>query len=144
MSADALVFMIPTIIGGGLLRRSNIRITDYVAELDGLVLQGGAVVSPLSYGETAIKAEWAGDRARVNSIHHQGIKTLGKDLTAEALSAQDSLVEAIRRQGPGYAVGVQWHPEFHDPANPDLLDGEPLLRDFLGYAETTRDHIAKR
>jgi gamma-glutamyl-gamma-aminobutyrate hydrolase PuuD len=37
---------------------------DYVGVLDGLVLQGGADVSPSSYGEEPLRPEWAGDRAR--------------------------------------------------------------------------------
>ena len=64
MTANALVFMIPSIEGGGLLRRSSIRIADYVAELDALVLQGGADVSPLTYGEQPLRPEWNGDRIR--------------------------------------------------------------------------------
>lgn len=220
MTASALVFMIPSIEGGGLLRRGNIRIADYVAELDGLVLQGGADVSPLTYGETPLKPEWKGDRirdmyeidllqefvaagkpvlgicrglqlinvafggtlyqdialqlrhevehhdadvfdknfhairfvagsglavlypnlagVRVNSIHHQAVKTLGRDLVVEAVSVPDNVVEAIRWRGPSYVVGVQWHPEFHDPADPELLDGRPLLQEFLAEAEKTR------
>jgi putative glutamine amidotransferase len=226
MTAGALVFMIPSIAGGGLLRRGNLRIADYVTELDGLVLQGGADVSPLTYGETPIRSEWEGDRvrdlyeidllqefvshgkpvlgicrglqlinvahggtlyqdlalhhpqagghhdpdaydqhfhdialvagsglarlyaglgrARVNSIHHQGIRDLGDDLVSEAVSVPDHVIEAIRWSGRGYIVGVQWHPEFHDPANPDLLDGGPLLREFLDCAETVRDGVARK
>jgi putative glutamine amidotransferase len=30
--------------------------------------------------------------------------------------------------------GVQWHPEYHDPKNPDLLDGAPILNEFLTRA----------
>jgi putative glutamine amidotransferase len=225
MTAGVLVFMIPSIAGGGLLRRGNLRIADYVAELDGLVLQGGADVSPRTYGETAMRREWEGDRvrdlyeidllqefiargkpvlgicrglqlinvahggtlyqdlalhhpqsgdhhdpdaydqhfheialipdtalarlygglgrARVNSIHHQGIRDLGKDLVGEAVSVPDNVIEAIRWNGPGYLVGVQWHPEFHDPANPDLLDGGPLLREFLECAEALRERTLR-
>ncbi|WOH36720.1 gamma-glutamyl-gamma-aminobutyrate hydrolase family protein [Thalassotalea fonticola] len=53
----------------------------------------------------------------VNSLHGQGIKTLGQGLVAEAY-APDGLVEAIRYQGDksqdehSFAVGVQWHPEW--------------------------------
>ena len=75
---------------------------------------------------------------RVNSIHHQAVKALGKDLVVEALSVPDAIIEAIRWNGPGYLVGVQWHPEFHDPANPELLDVGPLLREFLSEAAKTR------
>ena len=64
MTSGALVFMIPSIAEEGLLRRANIRLADYVDELDGLVLQGGADVSPLTYGETPIRPEWTGDRVR--------------------------------------------------------------------------------
>lgn len=226
MTAGALVFMIPSIAGGGLLRRGNLRIADYVTELDGLVLQGGADVSPLTYGETPLRDEWGGDRVRdlyeidllqefvshgkpvlgicrglqlinvahggtlyqdlalhhpqsgghhdpdaydqhfheitlvagtglarlyaglgrvrVNSIHHQGIRDLGRDLVSEAVSVPDEVIEAIRWTGASYVVGVQWHPEFHDPANPDLLDGELLLHEFLGEAEAVRNRATQK
>lgn len=52
MSRDVLVFMIPTVNTDGLLHPSNIRLRDYARHLDGLVLQGGADVSPQSYAET--------------------------------------------------------------------------------------------
>lgn len=220
MTQHALVFMIPSITGSGLLRRGNIRVADYVDALDGLVLQGGADVSPLTYGEQPLKKEWEGDgirdryeldlveafvavgkpvlgicrgaqlinvafggtlyqdiaelcqgaldhvhadaydqhfhdisfvaggalarlypdraTARVNSLHHQAVKTLGKDMVTEALSVPDKIVEAIRWQGPSYVMGVQWHPEFMDPNNPGLLHGDALLLAFLTAAERAR------
>jgi putative glutamine amidotransferase len=64
MSRDVLVFMVPTLDKEGLLHRSNIRVADYARVLDGLVLQGGADVSPSTYGEEPLAAEWAGDRLR--------------------------------------------------------------------------------
>ena len=64
MSRDVLVFMIPTVNTSGLLHPSNIRLRDYARHLDGLVLQGGADVSPHSYAEAPTKPEWSGDRAR--------------------------------------------------------------------------------
>jgi putative glutamine amidotransferase len=64
MSRDVLVFMVPTVDKDGLLHRSNIRVADYARVLDGLVLQGGADVSPGSYGEQPLRQEWAGDRVR--------------------------------------------------------------------------------
>jgi putative glutamine amidotransferase len=221
MTANALVFMIPSIEGGGLLRRGNIRIADYVDALDGLVLQGGADVSPLTYGERPLRAEWEGDRvrdmyeidllqefisagkpvlgicrglqlinvalggtlyqdirfqhgddlehhnvdaydqhyhsialvagsglarlypdvgsARVNSIHHQAVKDLGKDLAVEALSIPDDLVEAIRWRGSGYLVGVQWHPELIDPNDTALLDSAVILSEFLAAARKVKE-----
>lgn len=70
-------------------------------------------------------------RAQVNSVHHQGIRQLAEGFTVEAVSADDGVIEAFRRQSPGYMVGVQWHPEFHDWKDPSLLSGDPLLAEFL-------------
>jgi gamma-glutamyl-gamma-aminobutyrate hydrolase PuuD len=64
MSRDVLVFMVPTVAKDGLIHPSNIRVADYARALDGLVLQGGSDVSPLSYGEEPLDREWAGDRLR--------------------------------------------------------------------------------
>ncbi|MGP1677665.1 MAG: gamma-glutamyl-gamma-aminobutyrate hydrolase family protein [Burkholderiales bacterium] len=64
MGQGALVFMVPTIEAGSGLQRSRVTMRDYVHELDGLVLQGGADVSPKSYGEEPLRPEWSGDRVR--------------------------------------------------------------------------------
>jgi putative glutamine amidotransferase len=49
--------------------------------------------------------------ATVNSLHHQGIDRLAPGLAVEAV-APDGTIEAVRRvNGPGFALGVQWHPE---------------------------------
>ncbi|MEA2742844.1 MAG: putative glutamine amidotransferase [Acetobacteraceae bacterium] len=53
----------------------------------------------------------------VNSLHNQGIDQLAPGLIAEGI-APDGLIEAVRvvacQAGPavGFAVGVQWHPEY--------------------------------
>jgi len=73
--------------------------------------------------------------AQVNSIHHQGIDRLGAGLSVEARS-HDGVIEAVRRAGPGFVVGVQWHPEFHDHRFPDLLPSQPLMHAFLEQART--------
>lgn len=216
MAHEALAFMLPTIETGSELTRSRVSIADYVREIDGLVLQGGADVSPESYGEMPLAHEWRGDRvrdlyeidlfwecviqgrpvlgvcrgaqlinvalggtlyqdirtqrpeavahfdaeaydsheheiliepasrlsqiygglmhARVNSIHHQAVKDLGSSLAVEARSAGDGMIEAIRWSGTGYAVGLQWHPEFHRRRESRLLDGGPVLSEFLAEA----------
>jgi putative glutamine amidotransferase len=215
MSRDVLVLMVPTVDKDGLLHRSNIRLADYARHLDGLVLQGGADVSPLSYGEDPLRQEWAGDRlrdeyemellhefveagkpvlgicrglqlinvamggtlfqdiggqvpeahvhvsedyekllhtvrfepggrlaslyrgatrARVTSIHHQSVKTLGRNLAVEAWSEPDRVVEAIRGTGKSFVFGVQWHPEFHVPGDDAVLDCSPILDEFLAAA----------
>jgi putative glutamine amidotransferase len=219
MSRDVLVFMIPTVNTNGLLHPSNIRLRDYAKHLDGLVLQGGADVSPQSYSQAATRPEWIGDRARdmyelellhefieagkpvlgvcrgcqlinvafggtlyqdiasdvpaaiehvndlydshrhvihfpkgsslatlfksqptplVNSIHHQAIRDLGRDLTIEAVSDADNIVEAIRYRKARFVMGLQWHPEFHHAGGAELLDCTPILDNFLRVARETR------
>ena len=219
MSRDVLVFMIPTVGHQGMLHPSNIRLRDYAKQLDGLLLQGGADVSPQSYTEPATRHEWPGDRVRdmyelellhefieagkpvlgvcrgcqlinvafggtlyqdiatdvptagvhvneqydqhrhpirfpdgstlvnmfpghrealVNSIHHQAVRTIGRDLNIEAVSAHDGIIEAVRYRRAPFVMGVQWHPEFHRAGGDELLDCTPLLDTFLRVARETR------
>jgi len=72
----------------------------------------------------------AGQR-QVISIHHQGIRTLGRDLVVEARAAGDGMIEAIRGTGRNFLLGLQWHPEFRRPSDTDVLDCLPLLEAFL-------------
>lgn len=64
MARGVLVLMVPSVVQDGALMRSNIRLRDYAEYLDGLILQGGADVSPLAYGEEPLKPEWNGDPVR--------------------------------------------------------------------------------
>ena len=52
-----------------------------------------------------------GQKIKVNSHHHQAIRTTGRDLTAIAW-ANDGIVEGIEDTRPErFVLGVQWHPE---------------------------------
>jgi len=64
MAHGALVFMVPTLDAGSDVRRASISMRDYVGAVDGLVLQGGADVSPTTYHEQPLRSEWTGDRIR--------------------------------------------------------------------------------
>ncbi len=215
MSRDVLVSMIPTVNTDGRFHPSNITLRHYARHLDGLVLQGGADVSPQTYSESPTRSEWNGDRARdlyelellhafvdagkpvlgvcrgcqlinvafggtlyqdvatnvpaalahvhtdydahrhaiefppdstlarlfpqagraiVNSIHHQAVKDLGRDIRVEAVSYPDGIVEAIRYDKAEFVMGLQWHPEFHRAGGVDLLDCMPVLDAFLDAA----------
>lgn len=51
----------------------------------------------------------------INSLHGQGIDRLGTGVRVEA-TAPDGVVEAISiADAPGFALGVQWHPEWPRP-----------------------------
>ena len=67
----------------------------------------------------------AKEQIAVNSMHHQGIKVLGRGLSASA-TAPDGLIEAAESSGDSFLVGVQWHPEVFDSTDPNtehLFDG---------------------
>ena len=220
--AGAIPLMLPTPAAG-------ITASGLLAEVDGLLLQGGSDVCPACYGESPIRPEWGGDEVRdryeielvrlcmeadrpvlgvcrgmqvlnvalggtlwqdlatqkegcgghrdwnvydqlfhtleidpaswmagfypdgaatrVNSVHHQGVRELGRGLRVEAVSSDDGVVEAVRYDPSGdaradsaapWVYGVQWHPEFHDPADGALLDGGPILSAFLRAVEARR------
>lgn len=53
------------------------------------------------------------DELRVNSMHHQAVKALGKNMVAVA-HAPDQIIEGIELTDAGpdrFVLGVQWHPE---------------------------------
>lgn len=58
-------------------------------------------------------------RVAVNSMHHQGIRTLAPGLVPTAV-APDGLVEAVESANGQFLVGVQWHPEA-------LMDRHPAM-----------------
>lgn len=59
-----------------------------------------------------------GGRIIVNSLHHQGVRTLGAGLVEEA-RADDGLIEGFRvREARRFALAVQWHPEWKAQENP--------------------------
>lgn len=53
----------------------------------------------------------------VNSLHVQGIATLGRGLAVEG-RAPDGLVEAFRIEALSFGLAVQWHPEWQVMNNP--------------------------
>ncbi|PGK52278.1 gamma-glutamyl-gamma-aminobutyrate hydrolase [Priestia megaterium] len=47
---------------------------------------------------------------RVNSLHHQALDTLSRDVRISA-TAPDGIIEAIEHTKHPFFLGVQWHPE---------------------------------
>ena len=64
MAHGAVALMVPTLSHDGEVARRKVNLQGYVDLLDGLMLQGGLDVSPTSYGQTALRPEWAGDLVR--------------------------------------------------------------------------------
>ena len=75
------------------------------------------------------------EKIHINSIHHQGIKGLGKGIEALANCSDDGIVEAIHWKGAeeGKVMGVQWHPEFSYNCKTPLFDTDILFKHFLSF-----------
>ncbi len=56
----------------------------------------------------------------VNSMHHQAIDRVGKDLHVVS-HAPDGIVEGVEHPERRFVLGVQWHPE-------ELVDTHPAMR----------------
>lgn len=78
-------------------------------------------------------------RLEVNSVHHQGIQTLGTGLIEEARCPDDNLVEAFTgaTMQDQFILGVQWHPEFSPTLGDTIENPQPLLDHFLHAARST-------
>ena len=70
------------------------------------------------------------DTVKVNTFHHQAIKTLADSLTADAVSF-DGYVEVIHQEGHPFLLAVQFHPEYYHKSEDD--DHSSLL--FKAFVE---------
>lgn len=74
----------------------------------------------------------------VNSVHRQAIGELAGELVAEAVAA-DGVIEAVSVKGArGFAVGVQWHPEYW------YASDETSRRIFAAFGDAVCAHAAVR
>lgn len=60
------------------------------------------------------------DALRVNSYHHQALKTVAPEFIVTALT-KDGVIEAVERRGKHFVLGVQWHPEVLAENIPSML-----------------------
>lgn len=74
-------------------------------------------------------------RARVNTVHHQAVRTLGNGLVVEAICPDDGIVEAVSLPSKNFVRGVQWHPEFRAPTE-DALDNDVIRAAFFEAARS--------
>jgi putative glutamine amidotransferase len=105
---------------------------------DGNLYEGHFHTVELAPGSWLAGLYPGGAGGMINSIHHQGIKALAPGFTVQARCPDDGLIEAIRRDGPGWVAAVQWHPEFHRTLSHQGFDDTPMLRDFLAAARASR------
>lgn len=83
--------------------------------------------------QSLLKEIYGENQFTVNTVHHQGIKTLGRNLVVDAHCPEDQLIEAfhyadIQQQ---LLLAVQWHPEFSHNIKDQVISPEPLYQYFL-------------
>ena len=91
--------------------------------------------APGVFGSTLLRIEPGtrlagilGPEIKVPCYHHQGLARIADGLRTAA-TASDGITEAVESTGPGWLVGVQWHPE-EDPHD---------LRLFQAHVEAAHD-----
>jgi putative glutamine amidotransferase len=70
----------------------------------------------------------------VNSLHGQGILDQGRRIVVEGLAEDDTPEAIVVEDAPGFALAVQWHPEWNASADPV---SRPLFQ-ALGAAVSAR------
>ncbi|MFS2224614.1 gamma-glutamyl-gamma-aminobutyrate hydrolase [Pantoea sp. B65] len=81
----------------------SLPLDDQYAQAHQIQVEPDGLLSGLVHGQ---KSLW------VNSLHQQGIRSLGPQLRIEARAA-DGLIEAVSLPQHPFAFAVQWHPEWH-------------------------------
>ncbi|MGB5492108.1 MAG: gamma-glutamyl-gamma-aminobutyrate hydrolase family protein [Woeseiaceae bacterium] len=94
---------------------------------------------PVGLADGGLLRELAGsDTVMVNSLHAQGVARLAKGVTVEAV-ADDGLIEAFRVDDiPGFALAVQWHPEWR------VMQNEFSTAIFKAFGDACRVHASQR
>lgn len=77
-------------------------------------------VSTMTVDPSASELGLTNPQLEVSCYHHQAIDRLADGLTAIA-TAPEGHVEAVRIDSPGWAFGVQWHPEDNYDTEPGQL-----------------------
>jgi putative glutamine amidotransferase len=114
--------------------RDDHRAPDSTDQRERFAIRQDAILAP----DGALAKVLAADRIRVNSLHRQGIGRIAEGLAIEA-TAPDGTIEAVRVIGaPGFAIGVQWHPEYW------VEKDETSARLFAAFGRAVRARMAAR
>ncbi|MFG1418559.1 gamma-glutamyl-gamma-aminobutyrate hydrolase family protein [Xanthobacter sp. V0B-10] len=111
---------------------------DHHAPTEGpMDLQYGPVHQVEVTSGSPLAATFGAPRFAVNSLHYQGLDTVGAGLSVEA-RAPDGTIEAVSLRDHPFAVGVQWHPEYKPSQN------APSARLLAAFGDAVRARRAAR
>lgn len=94
---------------------------------------------PVNLADGGLLRELAGsDTVMVNSLHAQGVAKLAPGVSVEAV-ADDGLIEAFQVDtGPGFALAVQWHPEWR------VMENDFSRAIFKAFGDACRVRASRR
>lgn len=94
---------------------------------------------PVNLTEGGLLRELTGtDIVMVNSLHSQGVAKLASGVSVEAV-ADDGLIEAFRVDDvPGFALAVQWHPEWR------VMENEVSKKIYKAFGDACRVRASQR
>jgi len=105
---------------------------------DSILHRDGKLYDQVSHQVDLVKGSlleciYSKENIQVNSVHHQGIKKLGKSLIIEATSPKDHLVEAFVGDNltQQFILGVQWHPECSPTLGDKVASPGPIYDKFI-------------
>lgn len=147
-SGGALTYILPS-------SAAPAHYADYIASIDGLVLEGGSDVAPETYGEKAIRPEWKGDRVRdqmeialLQEARKQRKPVLGVCRGLQVLNvafAGGTLYQDIETQIPDALCHRNWEIYDHLDHTVKFTAGgwlEKIYRDEVDEGETTRKIVS--
>lgn len=102
--------LINVALGGNLYQDINFQIPGSYGHMPRYTLRSNLYHSVEIEKDTKLFDIFKGRDLKVNSFHHQGIKKLGENLKAAAVSS-DGIIEAIEAENEKFLIAVQWHPE---------------------------------
>ena len=99
--------------GGTLIQDINAEIANPLKHEQGIPLDRNSHSVEIVNTSRLSRLITNGNKAQVNSHHHQAVKEVGKNLTAIAW-AKDGVIESIEDSRENrFVLGVQWHPELN-------------------------------
>ena len=115
---------------------------DHRAVPEGTPDQRFALAHEIAVESGTVLADVIGENARVNSLHQQALDEVGSGLDVTA-RATDGTIEAVAvRDAKGFAIGVQWHPEYW--ARADRHRDTPSWAILEAWGDAVRAYAASR
>lgn len=114
-------------LGGSLYQDLNVQVAGALGHNPSNVAEDDFYHSIKIKKDTRLYSIFGSEKILVNSLHHQAIKELGRDLNISALS-EDGIIEGIEAKDDRFLMGLQFHPEDLSKRYPEFLN---IFKEFI-------------